>query len=111
VTPVAPVPPATADTGAGQLMQARAMPLATYADAYRFLDKQPGSIDAFFYLAGEECDEECKDTARRSHELFRDKFGSRADNVPLLVLDLSAIDNPFTDAPRAAAVEWRARAR
>jgi hypothetical protein len=67
-------------------------------DAFLYAERLPGSVEAFFYLAGDECDRACRDVARHSHALFVAEYGARVKDVPLLVLDLKAVDAPLSDA-------------
>lgn len=68
-------------------------------DAYLYAWGLPSTVEAFFMLRSPACGVRCRDTARRSYQLFIKKFPAAAASTPMLALDLSNAEQPFTDAP------------
>ena len=66
------------------------------ADAWK--DHMPQTIEAVFYPTHSECDASCRSKAETTHSKFLHEFGVSSDDYPLLKLDVSDWNSPFSVA-------------
>ena len=67
-------------------------------DADAWQDHMPQTIEAVFYPTHSECDSSCRSKAETTHSKFLREFGVSSDDYPLLKLDVSDWNSPFSVA-------------